>query len=107
MKFNSLKKRKSNRKQFRIRLNKRLGSLQQLGEKGVVLAGGNSPVALRDSKRLSSQYGGDSSDWAKFSSSQHISSDGRKFETHWYENILTGQKVEPKTIVEDYLKNRM
>lgn len=83
MKFNSLKKRKSNRKQFRIRLNKRLGSLQQLGEKGVVLAGGNSPVALRDSKRLSSQYGGGSSDWAKFSSSQHISSDGRKFETHW------------------------
>jgi len=29
---------------------------------------------------------------------------GRKFETHWYENSTTGQRVEPKTIVEDYLK---
>lgn len=30
--------------------------------------------------------------------------DGKKFETHWYKNGKTGQRVEPKTIVEYYLR---
>jgi len=32
--------------------------------------------------------------------------DGRSFETHWYENSVTGQRVEPKTIVQEYLQGR-
>lgn len=87
-----------------VKLNKQLGSQQQLGEKGVSVAGSGSKTPLRDSKRLANEYGGNASDWSKRSSSQHTASDGRKFETHWYENSATGQRVEPKTIIEDYLK---
>ncbi len=87
-----------------VKLNKQLGSQQQLGETGISVAGAGSKTLLRDSKRLASEYGGNTSDWSKRSSLKHTAPDGRKFETHWYENSATGQRVEPKTIVEDYLK---
>ncbi|WP_164831617.1 RHS repeat-associated core domain-containing protein, partial [Salinivibrio socompensis] len=87
-----------------VKLNKQLGSQQQLGETGVSVAGAGSKTLLRDSKRLANEYGGNTSDWSKRSSLKHTAPDGRKFETHWYENSTTGQRVEPKTIVEDYLK---
>ncbi|GAL14613.1 hypothetical protein JCM19233_5625 [Vibrio astriarenae] len=87
-----------------VKLNKQLSSQQQFGETGVSVAGAGSKTPLRDSKRLANEYGGNASDWSKRSSSQHITPEGRKFETHWYENSTTGQRVEPKTIVQDYLK---
>ncbi|QSH59617.1 hypothetical protein A0J47_020255 (plasmid) [Photobacterium damselae subsp. damselae] len=68
------------------------------------VAGAGSKTPLRDSKRLANEYGGSTSNWSKRSSLKHTAPDGRKFETHWYENSVTGQRVEPKTIVEDYLK---
>ncbi|RDX39105.1 RHS repeat-associated core domain-containing protein [Vibrio campbellii] len=89
-----------------VNLNKQLGSQQQLGEAGVALAGAGSKTPIKDTKRLVNEYGGNASDWSKRSSSQHTASDGRKFETHWYENTSTGQRVEQKTIVQDYIKSQ-
>jgi RHS repeat-associated protein len=89
-----------------LKLNKQLGSQQQLGEKGVSIAGSGSKTPLRDSNRLANEYGGNSADWAKRSSTRHKAPDGRSFETHWYENSATGQRVEPKTIVQEYLQGR-
>ena len=88
----------------RVNLNKQLGSQQQLGETGVPVAGAGTNTRLRDSNRLANEHGGNASDWAKRSSSQHRAPDGRAFETHWYENGATGQRVEPKTIIEGYLR---
>jgi len=89
-----------------LKLNKQLGNQQQLGEKGVPIAGAGSKTPLRDSNRLANEYGGNASDWAKRSSTRHKAPDGRSFETHWYENSATGQRVEPKTIVQEYLQGR-
>lgn len=84
-----------------VQLNKQLGSEQQLGESGISIAGAGSRTPLRDSellaltplfsfqKRLAGEHGGNASDWSKRSSSQHIASDGRRFETHWYENTFS------------------
>ncbi|WP_228779238.1 hypothetical protein [Methylobacter sp. BlB1] len=87
-----------------VKLSKQLASEQQLGEAGIPVAGAGTKTVLRDANRLVNEYGGNASDWAKRSSTQHTATDGRKFETHWYENSVTGQRVEPKTIVEEYLK---
>ena len=89
-----------------LKLNKQLGSQQQLGERGVPIAGAGSKTPLRGSNRLANEYGSNASDWAKRSSTRHKAPDGRSFETHWYENSVTGQRVEPKTIVQEYLKGQ-
>lgn len=40
---------------------------------------------------------GTAGDWAKMSSPKYIGSDGQTFETHWYENVTTGERFEFKT----------
>jgi RHS repeat-associated protein len=84
-----------------VRLNKQLGSEQQLGEvmsgNGEVIAGGANGKELRDAPRLSAVHGGEASDWTKVTSSSHTAPDGQKFSTHAYQNQTTGQVVEPKT----------
>lgn len=42
-------------------------------------------------------HGGHAADWVKKSSSSHTARDGVTFETHWVENVRTGQHVEFKT----------
>jgi len=74
-------------------LKKSLASQQQMGETGRTIIG---PGKLVDAQRLSQQYGGNPLDWVKKTSSSFLSN-GVKFETHWYENISTGMKVEFKT----------
>lgn len=41
--------------------------------------------------------GGEPGDWAKMSSSSYRGSDGFQFETHWYQNLVNGDRVEFKT----------
>lgn len=64
-----------------------------MAEKGIPIIG---PGKLKEAARLSQQYGGKSADWVKMSSSS-FSKNGTKFETHWYENISNGLRVEFKT----------
>jgi hypothetical protein len=52
--------------------------------------------------RLAAKYGGDAADWAKMSSSSHQAAGEARsaaFETHWYENVVTGAKAEYKTVI--------
>ena len=80
-------------------LGRRLASEQQLGEAGTSLAGaGSKPYTpLRASEGLAENYGGNAADWSKMGSSSYRGADGRVFETHWYENAVTGVKTEFKT----------
>lgn len=86
-------------------LSKSLASQAQMGEKGVITHGAMIQKPLGDIKRILSQYGGRATDWVKKSSSSHKGSSlykGNKIpqtETHWFENIRTGQRVEFKTII--------
>lgn len=82
-----------------IDLNKQLASQQQLGESGIIIAGKGSlkNTPLRDASRLANDYGGNPQDWVKKSSTSYKPKDKTHVETHWYENIMTGEKVEPKT----------
>jgi RHS repeat-associated protein len=74
---------------------------------GTPIAGAGTTTPLRDAPRLAAQYGGAPGDWAKVrseSSSAHGVQlpGGGNFETHAYQNMATGQVVEPKTKVEGH-----
>lgn len=68
-----------------------------MGEAGTIMAGAGSHAAFRDAQRIAQPYGGNAADWVKKTSSSYLSRDGTRFETHWVENIRTGQRVEFKT----------
>lgn len=80
-----------------MKLQKQLASEAQMAEAGRVIAGIGSDVAFRDAARVAQQYGGAAADWVKKSSTSFRAADGTRFETHWVENVTTGQKVEFKT----------
>ncbi|WP_169740135.1 two-partner secretion domain-containing protein [Paraburkholderia acidipaludis] len=85
-----------------LNLNKSLASQQQLSElTGAVttVAGNGSNTTLRDAPRLVAEYGGNPSDWSKVTSSSYTAADGTQYEIHAYKNAVTGEIVEPKTIV--------
>lgn len=82
------------------RLNKQLASEAQMAAPGKPIIGAGTKTPLRAAEDLASRYGGDAGDWAKMSSGNYNSGGGGiydLFETHWYENIKTGQQVEFKT----------
>ena len=85
-----------------LNLNKLLASQEQLSQlmtgNGIPIAGDGGNALLRDAPRLVSEYGGQSSDWSKVTSSSYRAADGSQFETHAYRNAVTGQVVEPKSI---------
>ncbi len=80
-----------------VRLNKSLASQAQMGEVGEIMAGSGGHVPFRDAGRIVKEYGGTPADWVKKTSSSYTARDGVQFETHWVENIKTGQRVEFKT----------
>jgi len=80
-----------------LRLNKSLASTAQMGEAAEVMAGAGARVPFRDAGRIAQEYGGNAADWVKKTSSSYTARDGVQFETHWVENIVTGQRVEFKT----------
>lgn len=79
----------------------RLASESQLAEAGTVIAGPGSARVLRDAPRLAAQYGGEPGDWVK-KTSESYAADGRRFEIHWYENLATGTRFEPKTKIQQW-----
>jgi RHS repeat-associated protein len=84
------------------KLAKSLASESQTAEGGFRIAGAGAKTALRDAQRLVSEYGGKTSDWAKMSSTSYRPSGAAAsaaFETHWYQNVATGLRVEYKTIM--------
>ncbi len=73
-----------------VNLELQLASEAQMYERGCVIVSN-----LRSGPRLAQQYGGEASDWVKKTSSS-FTKNGKKFKTHWYENLSTGQRVETK-----------
>jgi len=80
-----------------LKLNKSLASQAQIGESGTTLAGVSAGVPFRDAARVAKEHGGNAADWVKKSSSSYTARDGMTFETHWVQNMRTGQRVEFKT----------
>jgi len=80
-----------------LNLNKSLASQAQMGEAGTTMAGAGARVPFRDAQRVANEHGGNAADWVKKSSSSYTAKDGTRFETHWVENVKTGQRVEFKT----------
>jgi RHS repeat-associated protein len=80
-----------------VRLEKQFASESQMGEIGTIMAGADARAPFRDAARVAEQYGGEAADWVKKTSSTFASRDGTKFETHWVENLRTGQRIEHKT----------
>lgn len=72
-----------------------------MSEEGTIIAGGSSGRIHRAAERYSNMYGGRKEDWVKKTSSEWKEgpSEGvySKFQTHWVENLKTGQRVDVKT----------
>ena len=79
------------------KLSKELASRSQMREPGKTIAGTGARVPFRGAQRVATEYGGNAADWVKKSSSSRTIRDGTTFETHWVENLRTGQRVEFKT----------
>ena len=80
-----------------LKLKNQLASQAQMAEAGTIMAGPGGRVAFRDAQRVASEHGGNAADWVKKTSSSFTDGKGTRFETHWVENIKTGQRVEFKT----------
>ncbi len=57
---------------------------------------------LGDANRLAETYGGMPWEWAKMSSSGFSAADGTAFQTHWYENLVSGSQVEAKVTIDAF-----
>jgi hypothetical protein len=71
---------------------------------GKIIAGGSSGTAFRDAARFAKQYGGAPEDYVKKTSSTVIVQGKgyvQKVETHWVENVRTGDQFEFKTKIRD------
>ncbi len=80
-----------------VRLKKSLASIDQVGQPGAIMAGQGERVPFRDAPRIANDYGGNASDWVKKTGTSYKAPDGISFETHWVENLTSGQRVECKT----------
>jgi hypothetical protein len=78
-------------------LNKYYGSLEQMGSKGIRMAGSGTSMRFRNASYYANKYGGVADDWVKMTSKPYVARDGVMFETHWVENIDTGTRVNYKT----------
>jgi hypothetical protein len=89
-----------------VRLNKKIASQQQMREAGDVIAGGNSKIPLRKAEDLAKQHGGEAKHYVKKSSSAYPAGDGVKLSTHWEENVLTGERFNMKSIINEKWNNK-
>ncbi|MEG4814494.1 DUF4114 domain-containing protein, partial [Microcoleus sp. K5-D4] len=82
-----------------LKLKYRLTFEQQMTEVGEVIAGGSHKTQFRDAANFSNQYGGNPADWVKMRSTSYTIQDGGgdiNLETHWVQNLKTGQRVDFK-----------
>ncbi len=84
------------------RLKEYLAKEQQLKEDGVVITPTGKKV-FRDAKKFAEQYGGQAEDWVKKSSTSFDVDHKISIQTHWVENIKTGQRVAEK--VKEFVKD--
>jgi len=85
-----------------VKLARSLASREQMSGPGRAIIGAGTNRTLRAADRLAEHYGGRAGEWAKMASRSHTGRDGFTFETHWYENVRTGLRVEQKTKLGGY-----
>ena len=73
-----------------------LTSDQKLNEVGYIIAGKGAKKYFKNEARVVADYGGEIGDCVKKSSSHAFTSNGRKFQEHWVENLKTAEKLEQK-----------
>lgn len=79
------------------RLAEDLAIQEGMSGEGRVIAGNGSSRGIDDINRLTNQHGGDPGDWSKMASRTPHEFPGRgAAQTHWYENVKTGCKLEGK-----------
>ena len=80
-------------------LNRSLASEQQMGEEGTTIAGeGSDPYREFDNaQQAAERYGRNAEDWVKKTSTSYDPGTDPQFETHWLENLRTGERTEFKT----------
>lgn len=76
---------------------KTIASKQQIGQEGKIIAGPGSNAIFRNAKYIVQDYGGEVVDWVKKTSTSFKAPDGTSFQTHWVENLKTGERVLYKT----------
>ena len=81
------------------KLGKFLASRHQMSEAGRVIAGEGSKSLFRNAATYARKYGGQAADWVKKSSGTYTARDGTRFETHWVENLKTGERLDFKTMI--------
>lgn len=85
-----------------LNLGKSLVSEAQMAEAGTEMAGPNAGTVFRGVGRVASEYRGSPEDWAKMTSSSYSANDGTIFQTHWVQNLQSGERVEFKTVLGDH-----
>ena len=68
----------------------------QLIEPGKIIAGEGAKDPFKHAAKFASDYGGSAEDWVKKTSMKAFTKDGRAFETHWVENLITSQRLQYK-----------
>ena len=67
---------------------------------GKRMAGPKTDIIVKDEPRLIATYGGKPGDWAKIKGQNYRLETGETIEIHAYQNVTTGQIVEPKTKIQ-------
>ena len=66
--------------------------------RGVTIAGGGAKDAFRNAQKFADEFGGESADWVKKSTTESVTTQGGDVvhQIHWVENVKTGQIVDVK-----------
>ena len=82
------------------KLKQKLAEEQQLNENGIIThRGGNDSTRsdyFRDAEKFAQQYGGKVEEWVKKSRTSFDTSSNSLIQTHWTENLVTGQRLTTK-----------
>ena len=68
----------------------------KVSEPGKIIAGEGAKDPFKHAAKFASDYGGSAEDWVKKTSMKAFTKDGRAFETHWVENLITSQRLQYK-----------
>lgn len=74
------------------------GVAEILAGEGKAFAGAGTDIVFRDAALVAKEHGGETSEWAKVSSSAFHAADNATIETHAVQNMATGKIVELKSV---------
>jgi hypothetical protein len=88
-------------------LNKSIENQQYMKETGRLIAGPGANNPFKDVTFKIKEYGGSAEDWVKMKSSSYKAPDGKVIESHWIENVKTGERQEFKSVFDKKYKSKL